>query len=163
MSRWHICIVPCARSVVPWAMTMSGIRCKSSSATKVRRGSSNRAAGSDAPFISRCDAAVYGRERVAVVSRTLLRGRSGEDRDIVAAIIVEVFDAPLAGDYPVLKDLDFGFNRHGVRSTAGGSGARACHRSVARRAIGAGTRPVGGISPRHRWGANGAKSCPGSR
>ena len=44
---------------------------------------------------------------VAVISRALLRARPGEDRDIAAAIIVEVFDAPLAGDYPVLKDLDF--------------------------------------------------------
>ena len=37
-----------------------------------------------------------GRERVAVVSRPLLRRRPSEDRDIAAAVIVEVFDAPLA-------------------------------------------------------------------
>ena len=57
-------------------------------------------------------------ERIAVIPRSLFRGRSSEDRDIAAAIIVEVFDAPFAGGYPVLKNLDFGFNRHaGARST----------------------------------------------
>ena len=57
-------------------------------------------------------------ERIAVIPRAPFRGRSSEDRDLAAAVIVEVFDAPLAGDYPVLKDLDFGFNRHaGARPT----------------------------------------------
>jgi hypothetical protein len=79
-----------------------------------------------------------GRERVAVISRTLLRGRPSEDRDIAATIFVEVFDALLAGDYPVLKDLDFGFNRHAGWSTFSANFAnapavnpslpQACHR-----------------------------------
>jgi hypothetical protein len=47
-----------------------------------------------------------GRERIAVISRSLFRSRPREDRNIAAAVIAEVFDAPLAGDYPVLKDLN---------------------------------------------------------
>ena len=65
------------------------------------------------------------REGVAVISRALLRARPGEDRDIAAAIIVEVFDAPLAGDDPVLKDLDSGFqfqSSSASRVTAGAAG-----------------------------------------
>ena len=52
-----------------------------------------------------------GRERVAVISRTFLRGRPGEDRDIAAAIVVEVFHAPFAGNNPVLKNLDLARRR----------------------------------------------------
>ena len=56
-------------------------------------------------------------ERIAVIPRALFRGRPSEDRDIAAAIIVEVFDTPSAGDYPVLKDLDFGLIGMVVLST----------------------------------------------
>jgi hypothetical protein len=48
-----------------------------------------------------------------------------EDRDLTAAVIVEVFDAPFARGYPVLKDLDFGFRFHSSsasRVTAGAAG-----------------------------------------
>ena len=61
-----------------------------------------------------------GRERVAVISRTLLRGGPGEDRDIAAAIAVEVFHAPFPGNNPVLKNLDFGRNRHSGAVHGGG-------------------------------------------
>jgi hypothetical protein len=53
-----------------------------------------------------------GRERIAVIPRSLFRSRPSEDRNIAAAVIVEVFDAPFAGDCPILKDLNLGVQFH---------------------------------------------------